>query len=51
MTKEEIRKELRLRKIKSINHFCIKETEQNELLSNKNKKFCTTLNCIEHFLQ
>ena len=32
-------------------HYFIKETEQNELLSNKKKKFCNTLNCIEHFLQ
>ena len=51
MTKEEISKELRLRKRKGVIHYFIKETEQNELLSNKKKKFFNTLNCIEHFLQ
>ena len=32
-----------------INSF-IKEIDQNELLSNKNKKVCTTPNYLEHFL-
>ena len=36
--------------MKNINHNYIKEIEQNEFLSYKNKKFCTTLNYIEHFL-
>ena len=28
----------------------IKEIDQNELLSNKNKMVCTALNYVEHFL-
>ena len=28
----------------------IEEINQNELMSKKHKKFCTTLNYIEHFL-
>ena len=39
-----------MKKIKEINNYFIKEIDQNELLSNKNKKICTTLNYIEHFL-
>ena len=39
-----------MKKIKAISNYFIKEIDQNELLSNKNKKVCTTLNYIEHFL-
>ena len=50
MTEEDISQELRLKKIKEINNYFIKEIDQNGLMSNKNKKVCTTLNYIEHFL-
>ena len=50
ITEEDISQEFRLKKIKEINNYLIKEVDQNELLSNKSKKDCTTLNYIEHFL-
>ena len=50
ITEEDISQEFRLKKIKEINNDLIKEVDQNELLSNKSKKDCTTLNYIEHFL-
>ena len=50
MTEKGISAELRLKGIKEINNYFIKEIDQNELLSNKNKKVCTTLNFIGHFL-
>ena len=31
-------------------NYFIKEIDKNELMSNKYKKVCTTLNYIEHFL-
>ena len=40
----------RLKIIEEINNYFIKEIEQNELMSNKLKKGCTTVNYIEHFL-
>ena len=46
---EDIIQEFRLKKIKEINYF-IKEIDQNKLLSNMNKKICTTLSRIGHFL-
>lgn len=48
MTEEGISQEIRLKKTKKINF--VKEIDQNELLSYKNEKVCTTLNYIEHFL-
>ena len=50
MTEKDINQEFRSRKIKKINNYFIKVIDQIELLSNKNKKVCTTLNYIEHFL-
>ena len=50
ITEEDISQEFRLKKLKEINNYLIKEVDQNELLSNKSKKDCTTLNYIEHFL-
>ena len=42
--------ELRLKNVnKTRNHF-LEEIQQNELISKKHKKICTTLNYIEHFL-
>ena len=37
------------KKIDKTRNYFVEETEQNELISNKRKKICTTLNCIEHF--
>ena len=48
MTKEDISQEFKFKKSNNNNYF-IKEIDQNELLSNKNKKVCTTLNYTEHF--
>ena len=42
--------ELRLRYINETRNHFIKEIEQNQLMSKKHKKVCTTLNHIEHFL-
>ena len=50
MTEEGVSQELSMKKIKKINNYFIKEIDQNELLSNKNKKVYTTVNSIEHFL-
>ena len=50
MSEKNISQESRSSKIKEINNYFIKETDQNELLNNKNKKVCSTLNYIEHFL-
>ena len=30
--------------------YFLDEIKQNELMSRKHKKVCTTINCIEHFL-
>ena len=50
MNEKGIIQEFRLKKIKEINNYFIKEIDQNELLSNKNKKICATLNCTKHSL-
>ena len=39
MTEEGVSQELNMKKIKKINNYFIKEIDQNELLSNKNKRF------------
>ena len=39
-----------MKKIKEVNNYFIKKIDQNELMSNKNKKVCMTLNYIEHSL-
>ena len=49
MAEESISQEFRLRNIdETTNHFP-EEIKQNELMSRKYKKVCTTLNYIEHF--
>ena len=48
MTEEDIRQEFRMKKMKEIHDYFIKEIDQNKLLSNKIKKIYTTLNYIEH---
>ena len=50
MTEKDVSQGFRLKKIKEMNNHFIKEIDQNELLRNKNKKVCTTLNYIEHSL-
>ena len=48
---EDISQEFRLKtKKKERNDYFIKEIDQNELMSNKNKKVYTTLNYIAYFL-
>ena len=42
--------ELRLKNIDETRNCFLEEIEQNELMSRKHKKFCTTLNYIENFL-
>ena len=49
MTDKDISKEFRLKKVKKMNNHFINELDRNELLINRNKKFCTTLNYIKHF--
>ena len=50
MTKENIHEEFRLKTTEQIKNYFIKEIDQNELMSNKRKKVCKTLNYIEHLL-
>ena len=42
--------ELRLKNVNDTRNYFLEEIKQNELMSKKHKKFCTTLNYIEHFL-
>ena len=42
--------EFRLKNINETRNYFLEEIEQNELMSRKHKKVCTTLNYIEHFL-
>ena len=46
MVEENISQEFRLKILMKI----LEEVEQNELMKKKHKRFCTTLNYIEHFL-
>ena len=50
MSEENISQEFRLKNIDETRNYFIKEINQNELISRKLKKVCTTLNYIEHFL-
>ena len=50
MTEKDISQEFRLKKMKKRYNCFIKEINQNELLSNKEKRDCMTLTCIEHFI-
>ena len=50
MTKENMNKEFRLKKIDEKIHYLIEEINQNKLLSKKHKKICTFLNCVDHSL-
>ena len=44
-----IDQEFRLKNIDETRNYFVEEIEQKELMSNKHKKVCTTLNHIEHF--
>ena len=48
MTEEDISQKFRLKNIERTRNSFIKEVDQNELVSNNNKTFCTTLS--ERFL-
>ena len=50
MVGESISQEFRLKNIDETRNYLIEEIKQNELMSRKHKKVCTTLNYIEHFL-
>ena len=50
MADEKIRQEIRLKNIDETRSYLIEEKNWNELTSKKNKKVCTTLSCIKHFL-
>ena len=50
MTKEGTSQEFRLKKVIEIWNYSIKEMGQGELMINKNKKVCTTLDYTERFI-
>ena len=50
MTKENISQEFELKSVVETRNYFIKEIVKNELMSNKHKMACTTLNYMEHFL-
>ena len=50
MVEENISQKFRLKNIYETRNFFIEEINRNELMSEKHKKVCETLNYIEHFL-
>ena len=50
MAEEIISQECTLKNIDETRNYFLEEIKQNELMSRKHKKVCTTLNYIEHFL-
>ena len=50
MTEENVSQEFKLKNIDGPRNDFLEEIEQNELMSKKHKKACTTLNYIKHFL-
>ena len=50
MAEENISQELRSKSIYETRNYLLHEINQNQLMSRKDKKLCTTLNYIEHFL-
>ena len=50
MVEENKSQEFRLKSIDETRTYFPEEIEQNEVMSRKHKKVCTTLNHIEHFL-
>ena len=51
MVEENINQEFRLKNVDKTRNYFHKEIEENEWMSIKHKKVCTTLNYIEHFLK
>ena len=50
MVEESISQEFRSKNIHETTNYFLEEIKQNELMSRKHRKVCTTLNYIEHFL-
>ena len=50
MVEEIISQEFTLQNIDETGNYFVEEKEQNELMSDKRKKVCTTLNYTAHFL-
>ena len=50
MVKENISQKFKLKNIDETRNYFLKEIKQNELISRKHKKICTTLNYSENFL-
>ena len=50
MAEEKISQEFRLKSMDETKNYFLEETEQNEMISRKHKKVCTTVNYIKHFL-
>ena len=50
MVEENIHQEFRLKDIDATRNYFFKELDQNELMSKKHKKNCTTLSYVEDFL-
>ena len=50
MAEKNISQEFRLKNIDETRNYFLKEIKQNELISKRHKKVCTTLNHIEHVL-
>ena len=50
MVEENINQEFRLKNIDETRNYFLEDLQQNELMSKKCKKFCKTLNYIEHLL-
>ena len=49
MVEENISQEFRLKNIDEARNYFLEEIEQNELMSKKQRKVCSTLNYIQHF--
>ena len=49
MVEENISQEFRFKNIDETRNYFIEEIKQNELMSKKHKKICTTLTYIEHY--
>ena len=50
MVEENISQKFRFKNIDEIRHYFLEEIMQNELMSKKHKKVCTTLNYVEHVI-
>ena len=50
MKEKSVIQEFRLKNIDETRNYFLEEIQKNELMSRKNKKVCTTLNYIKHFL-